>query len=213
VTVTSAPHELVAIPYYAWANRGAGEMQVWLPREAAGARVMPIVPPAPIAHVSSSGGLEKRWTGYNDQNDELAAVYDGVDPLGSADESHLYFRMRPPPGLSAWIEYTFARPTTISTAEAYFVDDRRFCRLPSSWHVLYEKDGRFVPVVAHDAYGVEKDVFNRVAFDPVTTTTVRLVIEPRLIHYAAGEIGPPDAMFLADDVDWGELGVIEWRVR
>jgi hypothetical protein len=27
-----APHELVAIPYYAWANRGPGEMAVWLPR-------------------------------------------------------------------------------------------------------------------------------------------------------------------------------------
>ncbi len=213
VTVESTPHELVAIPYYAWANRGAGEMQVWLPRQAALARVTPIVAPAPIARVSSSGGIEKRWTGYNDQNDDLAAVYDGVDPLSSADESHLYFRMRPPPGASAWIEYAFDRPTTVSTAEAYFVDDRRFCRLPSSWHVLYKKDGRFVPVVAHDAYGVEKDAFNRVAFDPVTTTAVRLVIEPQRIHYAAGEIGPPDAMFLGDDVDWGELGVIEWRIR
>jgi len=213
VTVASAAHELVAIPYYAWANRGMGEMQVWLPRDASGARVTPIVPPAPIARVRSSGSLEKRWTGYNDQNDDLAAVYDGVDPLSSADESHLYFRMRPPPGASAYVEYTFDRPTTVSTAEVYFVDDRRFCRLPSSWQVVYEQDGRFVPVAARDAYGVEKDVFNRVAFDPVTTTAVRIVIEPRWIHYAKGEIGPPDAMFLDDDIDWGEIGVIEWRVR
>ncbi len=30
---TRSPHEFVAIPYYAWANRGPGEMAVWLPRE------------------------------------------------------------------------------------------------------------------------------------------------------------------------------------
>lgn len=31
--------------------------------------------------------------------------------------------------------------------------------------------------------------------------------------HAAGEIGPPDAMFLDGNIEWGELGVIEWRVR
>ena len=76
--VREEPRRLVAIPYYAWANRGAGEMQVWLPRTAAKARVAPVLPPAPIAQVRSSGGIEKQWTGYNDQNDDIAAVYDGV---------------------------------------------------------------------------------------------------------------------------------------
>ena len=123
---------LVAIPYYAWANRGAGEMQVWLPRTAAKARVTPVLPPAPIAQVHSSGGIEKQWTGYNDQNDDIAAVYDGVDPLSSADESNLYFRMRPAVGSPAWIEYRFTTPTRISSSEVYWVDDRRFCRLPES---------------------------------------------------------------------------------
>ena len=75
------PHQLVAIPYFAWANRGMGEMEVWLPREAGRARVAPIVPPDPIAAVRSSGGIEKKWTGYNDQSDDVAAVYDGVNPL------------------------------------------------------------------------------------------------------------------------------------
>jgi len=26
------PHQLMAVPYFAWANRGPGEMRVWLPR-------------------------------------------------------------------------------------------------------------------------------------------------------------------------------------
>jgi len=31
--VLGEPGELVMIPYYAWANRGAGEMVVWIPTE------------------------------------------------------------------------------------------------------------------------------------------------------------------------------------
>lgn len=211
--IQDQPRRLVAIPYYAWANRGAGEMQVWLPRTAAKARVTPVLPPAPIAQVRSSGGIEKRWTGYNDQNDDIAAVYDGVDPLSSADESNLYFRMRPAVGSPAWIEYQFSTPTRISKTEAYWVDDRRFCRLPESWRILYKSGEEWEPVVARGGYGVKRDTFNPVEFDPVTTTAVRIEVEPKTVHYKTGEIGPPAAMFLTAPVDWREFGLVEWRIR
>jgi DUF1680 family protein len=207
-------HHLVAIPYYAWANRGMGEMEVWLPRSATGARVTPIALPRSVASIRSSGGIEKKWTGYNDQNDDIAAVYDGVTPLSSADESHLYFRMRPPVGQPAWVEYEFQQPTNVSTSDVYFADDRRFCRLPASWRVLYrERGGAWKPVAPRAGYGVAKDRFNRVTFAPVTTTAVRIEIEPVTRQYKAGEIGPPEAMFLTQAIAWRELGVIEWRVR
>ena len=110
--IQEQPQRLVAIPYYAWANRGAGEMQVWLPRTTAKARVTPVLPSAPTARGRARpAALQKQWTGYNDQNDDIAAVYDGVDPLSSADESNLYFRMRPALGSPAWIEYQFSTPT------------------------------------------------------------------------------------------------------
>jgi hypothetical protein len=207
------PHTLVAIPYYAWANRGPGEMQVWLPRQPDKARVAPVQFPDPIARVRSSGGIEKKWTGYNDQNDDIAAVYDGVEPLSSADESHLYFRMRPAVGQPAWIEYEFKQPTRIATAEAYWADDRRFCKLPASWRVVYRSGSDWKPVAAHGAYGIDKNQFNRVEFDPVTTTAVRLEVEPQTRHYKSGDIGPPDAMFLDHEIDWREFGLIEWRVK
>jgi len=207
------PHHLVAIPYFAWANRGMGEMEVWLPREAARARVAPIVPPDPIAAVRSSGGIEKKWTGYNDQSDDLAAVYDGVNPLTSADESNLYFRMRPAIGQPAWVEYEFKRPVTISTSDVYFADDKRFCKLPASWRVIYKDGETWRPVTARGAYGVEKDRFNHVEFAPVTTTAVRIEVEPVTRQYKSGEIGPPDAMFLNRDIAWREFGLIEWRVK
>jgi DUF1680 family protein len=212
-TLQTQSHQLVAIPYYAWANRGMGEMQVWLPRAPELARPAPIALPDPIAAVRSSGGIEKKWTGYNDQNDDIAAVYDGVNPLSSADESNLYFRMRPPVGEPAWVEYEFKKPVTISTTEVYFADDRRFCRLPTSWRLLYKDGDQWKPVAARGAYSVDKDAFNRVGFAPVTTIAVRIEVEPATRHYRTGGIGPPDAMFLTRDMDWREFGLIEWRVR
>ena len=212
-TIVSQPHQLVAIPYFAWANRGMGEMQVWMPRQPALARVTPIAPPPAIARVQSSGGIEKKWTGYNDQNDDIAAVYDGVNPIGSADESNLYFRMRPPVGQPAWIEYQLKQPTTISSSEVYFADDRRFCRLPTSWRVVYRDGTTWKPVAARTPYRVDANAFNHVEFAPVTTAAVRIEIEPATKHYRSGEIGPPDAMFLNRDIDWREFGILEWRVK
>jgi hypothetical protein len=212
-SVRVRPHELVAIPYYAWANRGMGEMQVWLPRQAEKARATPVVPPDPVAAVRSSGGIEKKWTGYNDQNDDIAAIYDGVNPLSSADESNLYFRMRPPVGQPAWVEYEFRKPVTITASDVYFVDDRRFCRLPASWRLVYREGGQWKTVAARGPYTVLKDQFNHADFRPVTTTAVRIEVEPATHHYASGEIGPPDAMFLSRHSDWREFGLIEWRVK
>jgi hypothetical protein len=212
VSVRTEPHDLVAIPYYGWANRGMGEMAVWVPRREDRARLKP-VPPDPVRVVAAFGGIQKAWTGYNDQNDDLAAVYDGADPLSSADQSNLYFRMRPPTGKPAWIEYRFRTPATISSSEVYWVDDNRFCRVPGSWRILYQVGTRWQPVLARDPYRVEKDTFNRVTFDPVTATAVRLEVEPQKVLYRAGQIGPPAALFLRKDTEWREFGVIEWRVH
>jgi DUF1680 family protein len=209
----TVPQPIVAIPYFAWANRGMGEMQVWLPRRADKARLYPAPLPAGLARAVSSGGIEKKWTGYNDQNDDLSAVYDGVEPLNSADESNLYFRMRPPTGQAAWVEYDLPQARPISSAEVYWVDDRRFCRLPASWRILYRDGDAWKPVRARGAYSVGKDRFDRIAFEPVNTTAVRIEVEPKTVHYRAGEIGPPGAMFLSADIDWRELGIIEWRIR
>lgn len=205
------PHDLVAIPYHRWANRGMGEMAVWMAREPDAAWIVP-VPPAPIATVRSSGGVQKRWTGYNDQNGDTGALYDGRDPLDSADESNRYFKMRPAPGTLAWIEYELTSESTLSSTAVYWFDDRRFCRLPSSWRILYRDGQEWRPVSTVNPYGVGKDAFNRVRFDPVKTTAVRLEIEPTTVHYRAGDIGPPDAMFIGQDIDWRECGLLEWRI-
>jgi len=207
----TAPRSLVAIPYYAWANRGMGEMAVWMARDPRKAWLPPVMPDG-VARVRSSGGIEKTWTGYNDQNSDIGAVYDGRDPISSADESNRYFRMRPPVGERAWIEYELERPTRVSTSRIYWFDDKRFTKVPKSWRVLYRDGETWKPVAARGSYDIVKDDWSKVDFEPVTTSAVRIEIEPQTTSYKAGEIGPPAAMFLDADAEWRELGVLDWRV-
>jgi len=133
--------------------------------------------------------------------------------MHSADESHLYFRMRPPEDKPAWIEYSFKAPTRISSSKVYFVDDRRFCRLPSSWRILYKDADAWKPVAGNEPYTVDRDKFNQTAFTPVITTAVRLEVEPQSILYKGGAAGPPAAMRINKDTIWREFGIIEWRVQ
>lgn len=204
-------HKLTAIPYHAWANRGMGEMAVWLPRNSEKAWINPSAPD-PIARVSSSGGVPKVWTGYNDQNSDIGALYDGKDPIRSADESYRYFKMRPPVGTRAWIEYELKSPTRLSQTRVYWFDDRRFCQLPESWRVLYQDGEQWKPVKNAQPYQVVKDEFSAIDFDPVTTAAIRIEIEPATKLYRKGEIGPPDAMFITQDTYWREFGLLEWRI-
>jgi len=205
------PHQLVAIPYLAWSNRGPGEMAVWMSSELQKAWVAPL-PPDPIQAVRSSGGVQRVWTGYNDQNDDIRALYDGKEPISSADESYLYFRMRPEPGTAAWVEYEFKSPAKVSSAQVYWFDDRRFCRVPTSWRVLYKDGDAWRPVANVAPYVVAKDKFNAVSFAPVTTAAMRLEVEPATKFYRAGQIGPPAAMFIEKDTQWREFGLLEWRI-
>jgi hypothetical protein len=212
LSVDTKRHPLTAIPYYAWANRGMGEMAVWIPRRGDRAWIKP-VPPDPIAKVTAAGAIEKTWTGYNDQIDDISAIYDGREPLSSADESYLYFRMRSKTAEPVWIEYDLRAPTEISSASVYFADDRRFCRLPASWRVLVREGGSWKAVPAEGPSPVARDAWNSVAFKPVRTTAVRLEIEAQAVPYKAGRIGPPDALFIGTDIVWRECGVIEWRIK
>lgn len=207
LALETKPHELVAIPYSTWANRGPGEMQVWIGRQTSKAWVPP-VPPDPIDKVTYAGEVRT-----DIEHDDIGAVYDGVDPISSADESNRYFRLRPPAGEPGWLQYEFKKPTTVSSTEVYWFDDRRFCRLPASWRVLYQDKGKWNPVANREPYGVDKDRFDRVSFEPVTTTAVRLEVEPQRIVYKAGRVGPPLAMFVNADTEWRESGILEWRVQ
>jgi DUF1680 family protein len=161
--------DFTAIPYYAWANRGRGEMVVWLPINESSVK---LPPPPTIASTS------KARASQNQNPNLIAAINDQSEPRSSRDNSDIYFHWWPKKGTTEWVEYAFEKPATVSETEVYWYDDtgRGECRTPASWRLLYREGETWKPVEGAGAYGVEKDRFNRVSFKPVATTGLRLEI-------------------------------------
>jgi len=215
-SIERKPADLVAIPYYAWANRGQGEMAVWLAREeskvqlpaaptiAATSRVVasPILNP-PVAGSTRPAGIEN-----------YPALNDGIDPVDSSDGDAGYLRIIPRDGSTGWVEYDFKAPATVSSADVYWLDDHRFCRLPQSWRILYRDGQEWKPVANQTPYVAEKDKYDSVTFAPVKTDALRLEIEGAEQFYFDRQIGPPTGNRVAGGpMRYFEFGVIEWRVK
>ncbi len=157
---------LTVIPYYTWANRGRGEMLVWLPNSEASAKPLPQPTFASTSRVRTSGGQNPR------------AINDQEEPRSSGDESNSFFHWWPKKGTTEWVEYTFAKPVTVSEAEVYWFDDtgRGECRVPKSWRVLYKDGADWKPTETNGASGVAKDRYNKITFKPVTANALRLEV-------------------------------------
>lgn len=163
--VTKREQEFTAIPYYAWAHRGRGQMIVWIPNSEAAAKPAPFPTIATTSKVTTSGRKNPR------------AINDGEEPRSSAD-SDSFFDWWPAKGGAQWVEYAFQKPATVSETAVYWFDDtgRGECRVPASWRVLYKDGEQWKPVENLQPYGVEKDRYNQVKFKPVTTTGLRLEV-------------------------------------
>jgi len=179
------PVEFTAIPYYAWDNRDPGEMVVWMP-EAVGLAERPAMPTkASAAKVSAS---------YCCPKDVVEAVNDGIMPASSNDQTIPRMTWWDHKGTKEWIEYAFASPTSVSACEVYWFDDSSTgggCSVPKSWSVLWKNGDRWEPVRSASSYGTAVDAWNRVTFQAVQTTGLRLEVDLQ-----PGRSG----------------GILEWRV-
>lgn len=161
---------LTAIPYYAWANRGPSDMTVWVPYERTAARPQPAPTIASRSKVTASAGNPR----------SLKAINDQYVPRDSKDQSMPYFHWWPRKNSTQWVQYDFAGSKTVSSSAVYWYDDGPWggCRIPASWTIEYlDAGGAWVPVHNTTPYELAKDKFNRVTFDPVTTTGLRLVVQ------------------------------------
>jgi len=229
VSVVKREHELQAIPYYAFANRQGTDMAVWLARDEAKAVLAPRPTIASNSRASSSCGngtfadnypdhklptiAQRVYPNAQDGSGDLRALCDQIEPVNSEDESNSYLRLRPQSGDQAWVQYDFAEPARVSQVSVYWKDDKQYCVLPKSWRLLYQDGEEWKPARASTPYGVEKDQYNQVAFDPVATSALRIEIQLQPRVYKKGGLGPPDANWMAEDTTWYEGGVIEWRVN
>ena len=169
--VTRTTQPFVAIPYATWANRGAGEMIVWLPRTEQFAKPTPYPTLATLATITVS--VPGPGRGKNPK-----PINDGEDPK-SSDDPTSYFDWWPTLGSQMeWVEMSFAKPATVSESSVYWFDDtgRGAVRVPASWRILYKDGNSWTPVEQIDAYGVARDTFNRVTFKPVTTPALRIEV-------------------------------------
>ncbi|MFC1724175.1 beta-L-arabinofuranosidase domain-containing protein [candidate division KSB1 bacterium] len=168
-SIFTEEQEFTAIPYYAWAHRGKGEMAVWLGRDESA--VSPLGKPtlASVSKVTASYG----------KNPE--AVNDLLEPKSSNDHEVPFFHWWPHKGTKEWVRYDFEKPEEVSTVEVYWFDDtgRGECRPPESWKILYMVNNEWKPVYTTGSYSVAKDRYNKVVFETVKTSSIRLEIQSK----------------------------------
>jgi len=111
-------------------------------------------------------------------HDSIEAIMDGVEPKNSNDQGIPRFTWWNHLGTQEWVEYTFEEKE-VSEVEVYWFDDTGVgrCRVPQSWRLLYKHGDQWLPVENPGAYGVDRDRFNKVAFDPVSTSGLRLDVQ------------------------------------
>jgi hypothetical protein len=158
---------LKAIPYYAWDNRQAGAMKVWLP-------VSP--PMLPARGLESKARVEVSFANDNCQPE---GINDSQEPKSSGEQPAALCHWWPHKGTSEWAQYTWNRPVQVSGAKVYWFDDtgRGECRLPASWRIEYLDQGAWKAVAAAEDYPIAKDKWCAVRFTPLKTTALRLTVQ------------------------------------
>lgn len=166
-SIEKSAQSFTAIPYYAWAHRGKGEMSVWIADNESAVR--------PLAGPTILTGAKLTVShGKNPQ-----AMIDQLEPKSSIDESVPYFHWWPSKGEKEWVQIDFPKPEEVSEASVYWFDDTEIgeCRVPAAWKVLYKENDKWAPVYTTDKYTVEKDRYNSVIFETVRTSSIKIEIQ------------------------------------
>ena len=163
----------VAIPYYAWANRGSGQMEVWIADRESAVHATPYPGIASQAKVTTSGS-----TMAENGVREPKLVADQEEPASSTDASS-YYDWLPKRGSEEWIQYDFPKPVKVSSVDVYWFREagNRTIQLPAGWRLLYKAGSEWKPVETSDQYGTAADRYNRVTVRPVTTNGLRLEVK------------------------------------
>jgi hypothetical protein len=158
---------LTAIPYYAWANRGAGAMEVWLAEQAT---VLNMPNPTLASRSKVSASLPTA---------ALNALNDQDEPKKSIDHAVSNFHWAKK-GTKEWVQYSFPQQTQVAKIRVYWWDEAPWGegRVPSSARLLaHAKDGSWQEVSSPTPLGLAKDCYNELAFAPLTTDALRLEVQ------------------------------------
>jgi uncharacterized protein len=127
---------------------------------------------------------------YTSGDTKLSALNDGAAPEDSRDNRGGSWGTWPRLD-SQWVQYEWTRPVTTGKVDLYWWIDGAGVGAPASWRILYWNGSEFVPVANPRGLGTAPNQFNTTAFDPVTTTKLRLELT------SDGKLSP---------------GILEWQV-
>lgn len=166
-TKAEKKQSFTAIPYYAWANRGAGEMLVWMASDLSVAHPVPVPTLASRSKISASTYKRAIYT-----------INDLDIPENSNDQSVSYYHWWPKKNSTEWIQYDFPERTSVSESSVFWFDDAPWggCRIPKSWRILFKSGDTWLPVEALNDYPNMKNFLNTIKFKAVNTYAVRLEI-------------------------------------
>lgn len=167
--IKQTEQNFVAIPYFVWAHRGAGEMTVWIPHELS--RVRPRGSPAlsVTARASSSGG------------DAVTALNDRWALKSLRDFSSGAFVWLPRRD-TVWAQYDFSQPEEVSAVKVYWLQ-KAGVQPPKSWRILAQIDGKWEAVYNPTrTWGVAVNQYNQAIFETVRTPALRLeaILQPNV---------------------------------
>lgn len=161
--------QLTAIPYYSWANRGRGEMTVWIPEDEQAASPLPFPTIAAKATLSSSPC-----------KGSLSTIQDQLVPDKSSSNEHGYIHWWPNFGTAEWVEMNFDQPYEVSQIKFFWFDDLDLnagCRIPKSYKVYYKAGEKWTEVTPLNGYPNDRDQYNVVDIEPVETVGLRLEMQ------------------------------------
>ncbi len=152
-----------------------------IPMGAARLRItsFPVIGSGPDAHEWTAPKPLPVSASHCNPSDKVDAMIDGLEPKNSNDHGIPRFTWWDHKGTAEWAQYDFGKPRKVSSVELYWYDDTGSgsCRVPQSWKLLYQDAERWLPVTGAGEFGTKRDIYNRVAFTPVSTTGLRLEVQ------------------------------------
>lgn len=129
--------------------------------------------------VKPKPSLYKASASHSFSGDTVEALGDGLAPTASNDQSIPRLTWWDHRGTKEWVQFDFDQAKKVSAVEVYWFDDTGVgqCRLPKSWRLHYRTAAEWKPVPNAVSQPPAKDDWNRLTFDAVDTSALRLEVE------------------------------------
>ena len=154
--------EIRLIPYYAWNNRGNGQMRVYL-NESNDEYDL-------VQFATASASYTSIWQ-------ELSSINDGDDSSFWCSWIEGSVKLDP------WVQYDFETPVTVSGCVVNWMQDSAGVRVPSGISIEYWDGEEWQPATPTNRWN---DFFpsgeNEYLFEPVTTTGIRMTMNNKTIN-------------------------------